>query len=359
MSDDAYLKALNILRRHRDTGGADDQSSANQVSGQPLEITITPRPRPQAGQGEGYTPAPEPEKTSGPLDYIANIPSRAREAAYSLTYPLREPAQAWESAKEFAGKITPEDVTRGFGYNAYNLLGTPVDVTAQALKVASHALPQSAYEYVQRNLEKPVMGSEWLKEKAVQAGIAQPPQHTPGELVGEIGGSFIDPSVAGSTAAAALAKVAPAASGGLARSGGMQPMNYGYGGGGYSNQAFFSPGFWNSLLQSLYQPQTRFQGYTAPTYEQMVAQANPGGQAVAPAYTPPAQTPTVQTPAPQPEPAPEPAVYDPSGHTEAAGGRIKPHRDDAAYDHAMKIASGAAPSHGNKPAAAGRRYRTS
>jgi hypothetical protein len=216
MSDDrSYQAALNILRRHRDTGGTDEPqtdatSAVTPPEGfTPLEITITPRDRPQPGQGEGYQAAPV--KPSGPLDYIANIPARARQAAEYVTYPFREPSKTLEAAKDFASRITPEDVTRGVGYNAYNLLGTPVDIAAQGLKVASHALPQGAYEYVQRNLEKPIMGSEWLKEKAVQAGIAQPPQHTPGELVGEIGGSFIDPAVVGTTAAATAAKVVPAA----------------------------------------------------------------------------------------------------------------------------------------------------
>ena len=190
--DKPIRRALMIARKHREYGGADGTSTptfdGTVVAGPPVLPSTT-------------------EPPSGPIQYIANIPPRIAETVRTIRSAASNVTPA--DVAQIAKSITFPDLMRGIGYNAYDILGAPVDLAAQATKVASHALPQAAFERVQRGLEKPILGSEWWREKAIEAGIAEPPKGTPGELIGEIGAGFVDPATVGKSVSLLAAKASP------------------------------------------------------------------------------------------------------------------------------------------------------
>lgn len=188
--------------------------------------------------------------------------------------------------------------------------------------------------------------------------------------------------------------------------GGGQPHVSGWSdmGGGLPNpsgqQSFNSPQFWQSILASIGQPQNQPSPFVPPTYEEMVAQANPGGRPVTPLPTPstpmpPALIPSVTQAAPPGSNTGDSsgnfpggstggfgstnnATYDANAEaataanngmsdtgvaTEAHGGRILPkHHYGRAYNdhiHALQISADAAPPYENPTAAAGRRFQPS
>jgi len=89
---------------------------------------------------------------------------------------------------------------RGFGDSAYSLAGTPVDVISMAMRPFGY------------NAEKPVLGSDWIKQKAEEYGI-RPADETDPQLNrlrqgSEFVSSFVNPAVPVRAAAAATTKSA-------------------------------------------------------------------------------------------------------------------------------------------------------
>jgi hypothetical protein len=71
---------------------------------------------------------------------------------------------------------------RGAQYLPYDLAGAPVDIATMAMRPFGY------------NVEKPVGGSEYLIEKARQAGIAQAPTGSTAETATRIGMGFVNPA---------------------------------------------------------------------------------------------------------------------------------------------------------------------
>jgi muramidase (phage lysozyme) len=76
------------------------------------------------------------------------------------------------------------DVVRGAQYLPYDLIGMPVDVINLGLNA------------VGAGTDKPFMGSEYLIDKAAQAGIAQRPTGSAAETATRIGMGFVNPATA-------------------------------------------------------------------------------------------------------------------------------------------------------------------
>jgi len=79
---------------------------------------------------------------------------------------------------------------RGLSYMPYRIFGAPVD-TVEAV-MAAMGFPH----------EKPVGGSDWMIDKAVNAGLVQKPTGSAAERAGDIVGSLVDPQVAAAKLAA-------------------------------------------------------------------------------------------------------------------------------------------------------------
>lgn len=75
-----------------------------------------------------------------------------------------------------------QDIVRGAQYLPYDLAGAPVDIATMAMRPFGY------------NVEKPVGGSEYLIEKARQAGIAQAPTGSTAETATRIGMGFVNPA---------------------------------------------------------------------------------------------------------------------------------------------------------------------
>ena len=73
------------------------------------------------------------------------------------------------------------DVVRGAQYLPYDLIGAPVDIATMVMRPFGY------------DVEKPVGGSEYLIEKARQAGIAQAPTGSAAETATRIGMGFVNP----------------------------------------------------------------------------------------------------------------------------------------------------------------------
>lgn len=89
---------------------------------------------------------------------------------------------------------------RGFGDSAYSLAGGPVDLATMAMRLAGY------------KAEKPVLGSDWIKQKAEEYGI-RPADETDPQLNrlrqgSEFVSSFVNPAVPVRAAAAATTKSA-------------------------------------------------------------------------------------------------------------------------------------------------------
>jgi hypothetical protein len=74
------------------------------------------------------------------------------------------------------------DVVRGAQYLPYDLIGAPVDIATMAMRPFGY------------NVEKPFMGSEYLIDKARQAGIADQPTGSAAETATRIGMGFVNPA---------------------------------------------------------------------------------------------------------------------------------------------------------------------
>ena len=92
---------------------------------------------------------------------------------------------------------------RGFGDSAYSLAGGPVDLATMAMRLAGY------------KAEKPILGSDWIKQKAEEYGI-RPADETDPQLNrlrqgSEFVSSFVNPAVPVRAAAAAMGKTGKSA----------------------------------------------------------------------------------------------------------------------------------------------------
>lgn len=122
-----------------------------------------------------------------------------RRVAAALQYQQQTPfwdfsLPSWDDVKQ-AGS----DAVTGISRLPYRVLGAPVDLTNMVT---------SAFG---TGDQKPVGGSEWMIDKAINAGLAKPRSGSVSESVGDFTSGLIDPSVMGPKLAAALAKTAPTA----------------------------------------------------------------------------------------------------------------------------------------------------
>jgi len=92
---------------------------------------------------------------------------------------------------------------RGFGDSAYSLAGGPVDVISMAMRPFGY------------NVEKPILGSDWIKQKAEEYGIRPgneaDPQLNRLRQGSEFVSSFVNPAVPVRAAAAAMGKTGKSA----------------------------------------------------------------------------------------------------------------------------------------------------
>jgi muramidase (phage lysozyme) len=94
------------------------------------------------------------------------------------------PAEGQTPAGEVFSNIG-RDVVRGSQYLPYDLAGMPVDLATMAMRPLGY------------NVEKPFLGSEYLIDKAVQAGIADQPTGSTAETAARIGMGFVNPAAVG------------------------------------------------------------------------------------------------------------------------------------------------------------------
>ena len=94
-------------------------------------------------------------------------------------------------------------VAQGVSETPYNLVGAPVDIATMAMRPFGYSV------------EKPVMGSDWIKEKMSAAGVRPQPPSDPTSRafyeIGQLGGGAINPAAPVRGAVAAAEKTGEAA----------------------------------------------------------------------------------------------------------------------------------------------------
>ena len=85
------------------------------------------------------------------------------------------------------------DFTTGISRLPYRSVGAPVDLATTLLRPMGY------------DVEKPVMGSDWLIDQGVKAGIARAPTGTAAETAGDVIGGLLDPNPGPEAALAAKA----------------------------------------------------------------------------------------------------------------------------------------------------------
>lgn len=96
--------------------------------------------------------------------------------------------ELWETAKEIgAGTVRNiQNTAKGVTELPYDLVGGPVDLITMPMRLAGY------------NQKTPIFGSNWLKEKATEAGIRQAPPTDSRDrgfyTLGELGSGFINPT---------------------------------------------------------------------------------------------------------------------------------------------------------------------
>lgn len=127
--------------------------------------------------GGFYVPIPGAKDVYGAnVRYVQRFADGGEADAMQMTVgtvPEGKPGAAAQVAK---------DVVRGAQYLPYDLLGLPVDIATMAMRPFGY------------NVEKPVGGSEYLIEKAAQAGIADRPTGSLAETASRIGMGFVNPA---------------------------------------------------------------------------------------------------------------------------------------------------------------------
>lgn len=127
--------------------------------------------------GGFYVPIPGAKDVyGGNVRYVQRFADGGEADAMQMTVgtvPEGKPGAAAQVAK---------DVVRGAQYLPYDLLGIPVDIATMAMRPFGY------------NVEKPVGGSEYLIEKAAQAGIADRPTGSLAETASRIGMGFVNPA---------------------------------------------------------------------------------------------------------------------------------------------------------------------
>lgn len=111
-------------------------------------------------------------------------------------------ADALQAAKEVGkGMVrSGKAIAQGVSETPYNVAGAPVDIATMAMRPFGYSA------------EAPVMGSDWIKQKALELGVRQAPPTDPRDAgfytMGELGAGFVNPgpiaAKAGQTAEQAL-----------------------------------------------------------------------------------------------------------------------------------------------------------
>lgn len=131
-----------------------------------------------------YSPGPNPQYRVGArlikrFEYGGMANANPADIAEQMTVGTL-PADQTPAGQVFTN--IGRDVVRGAQYLPYDLLGAPVDIATMAMRPFGY------------NVEKPVGGSEYLIEKARQAGIAQAPTGSAAETATRIGMGFVNPA---------------------------------------------------------------------------------------------------------------------------------------------------------------------
>ena len=134
-----------------------------------------------------YSPGPNPQyrvgvnltkrfEHGGIVHRQAGSPEEGEMAAQQMTV-----GTVPEGKSGVLGNVA-RDVVRGAQYLPYDILGAPVDIATMAMRPFGY------------NVEKPFLGSEYLIDKAAQAGIADRPTGSLAETTSRIGMGFVNPA---------------------------------------------------------------------------------------------------------------------------------------------------------------------
>lgn len=181
----------------------DDESPLNQQLAQMVEAARTdddfrrinemlggPRPAAFAGGGMiavGYDEGGEVSDEPTPEEL-----ERASKAATGVYPSSGKGRKKGDISKALESGTAARELLKGATMLPQNIVGAPVDIATMAMRPFGY------------NVEKPVMGSEWLKEKSRAAGLAFAPSGTQAErgffAAGDIGSNLVNPAGATRTA---------------------------------------------------------------------------------------------------------------------------------------------------------------
>jgi hypothetical protein len=123
-----------------------------------------------------------------PVAGVDNAPTASQGGGWDFGLP------SWQDVKQ-----TGSDALTGLSRLPYRAAGAPVDL----MNMVSGAFGVGD--------EKPVGGSDWMIDKAIQGGVASPRTGSIAESTGDFASGFLDPSVMGPKLAAMLGKGGAAA----------------------------------------------------------------------------------------------------------------------------------------------------
>jgi hypothetical protein len=165
-----------------------------------------------------YTPIPE--KPEGVMGFIrgklgfkeggevsdgptAEELERASKAAFGIVPSSGKGRKAGRLTEALQSGQAQTEAAKGATLLPQNIVGAPVDIATLLMRPLGY------------NVEKPVMGSEWLKEKSRQAGVAFPEPTDPTlrafYTAGDIGSNLVNPAGATRTAVRGVEKTGQAA----------------------------------------------------------------------------------------------------------------------------------------------------
>jgi len=128
---------------------------------------------------------------------------RASKAAFGIVPSSGKGRKAGRVTEALQSGQAQTEAAKGATLLPQNIVGAPVDIATLLMRPLGY------------NVEKPVMGSEWLKEKSRQAGVAFPEPTDPTlrafYTAGDIGSNLVNPAGATRTAVKGVEKTGQAA----------------------------------------------------------------------------------------------------------------------------------------------------
>jgi hypothetical protein len=128
---------------------------------------------------------------------------RASKAAFGIVPSSGKGRKAGRVTEALQSGQAQTEAAKGATLLPQNIVGAPVDIATLLMRPLGY------------NVEKPVMGSEWLKEKSRQAGVAFPEPSDPTlrafYTAGDIGSNLVNPAGATRTAVKGVEKTGQAA----------------------------------------------------------------------------------------------------------------------------------------------------